>query len=433
MAASISPAQDVLLPLFGELALEEASSATTLLPYFVTEGGLLGLYTVVTVAAVRGFLRRPQRSRFNVSLMCACIVMYLLAATHLGISTWVIYTRQRHARDLLRSLTLCLGLRPDLAACNEATLFKDGGWPTGWPVTAKVYCELSVIAVGVDAAALVAILVHAYYAVRRLKVILSDAIVIWRACVLWPRHRVVQAVSIMLFLASLGTLVYGAFREVLSLSGTVLSWAINLWTTALVSWKAWRHHRNMRPFTAGHNAPTKVEKVLRVFVESGFLYTAGWTVIMIFSSYFTAVGSKNGGAAYLEDHSDLPNFLQNFTLSVFIQLVSIYPMLTIVLVDYTNSCYHPRALERLPGELDVYTESRDNTADRAIRLSLARVATTPGSSPVVDLEAVHKIDKHALPPASLRSSLQYAVVQRNGHRDVSRAPQLQSELCTEAP
>lgn len=62
--------------------------------------------------------------------MSACMAMYLLAAAHLGISTWSIHTRQRNARDLLRALTLCLGLRTDgahdFSSCNEATFVKDG-------------------------------------------------------------------------------------------------------------------------------------------------------------------------------------------------------------------------------------------------------------------------------------------------------------------
>ena len=93
-------------------------------------------------------------------------------------------------------------------------------------------------------------------------------------------------------------------------------------------------------------------------------------------------------------------------------------MLTLVLVDHTNSCYHPRALEGSSGKLDVYTESRDDVADRTARSS-ARAAAVSDTEPTIDLEATYRTDTHAPPSASLRSSLRYVVLQRSGSRDVS--------------
>lgn len=103
------------------------------------------------------------------------------------------------------------------------------------------------------------------------QIILSDAIVVWRAWIIWSHNRVVQAVSIGLLLGTLGKLpslyskitpvlrtetqvfsvlsarlecqvqrdVGSAFADYFGVGAWVLSWATNVWATLLIGFKAW--------------------------------------------------------------------------------------------------------------------------------------------------------------------------------------------------
>ncbi|KAI0310297.1 hypothetical protein OF83DRAFT_1178704 [Amylostereum chailletii] len=62
----------------------------------------------------------------------------------------------------------------------------------------------------------------------------------------------------------------------------VLSWATNMWSTTLISYKAWRHRRLITGNLRSRSIRSQAEKVMMLFVESGVLYCALWSVLVAY-------------------------------------------------------------------------------------------------------------------------------------------------------
>lgn len=191
------------------------------LPYFVAETVLFVLYSILTGFTAIIFLRRPKGTRFKQWTMHLCALMYLISTGHFCMST-VSFGLSRRGKS---------------------------------PV--EYFPEQIIILITVIA--------------------ISDVIVTWRAWVLWPCNRWVQVV---LGLCVLGDIVGLVLGGVVSLSagfpGAVASLATNVITTALISWKAWRHHKDIKVHLGAYVRRTRVEKTLLVFIESGLVYALLW-------------------------------------------------------------------------------------------------------------------------------------------------------------
>ncbi|TRM59644.1 hypothetical protein BD626DRAFT_633158 [Schizophyllum amplum] len=142
-------------------------------------------------------------------------------------------------------------------------------------------------------------------AVARINHILSDAIVTWRAWILWPGNRpVMYALALALFLTTVGgfsefgyTYVkYGPFSATSSLpdrtdniirvcASALLVVLTNLFSTTLVTIKVWQYRRDVKSHL-GHTTQTRVEKILLLLAESGVIYSAIWLA-------YLAVGFAN--------------------------------------------------------------------------------------------------------------------------------------------
>ncbi|KAI0066650.1 hypothetical protein BV25DRAFT_1415007 [Artomyces pyxidatus] len=118
--------------------------------------------------------------------------------------------------------------------------------------------------------------------------ILSDLVVVWRAWVLWDRPLHILGISALLSLGSIAAAITNialARTEGLQskswLAGlvlTLLSFATNVWATGLVAYKAWFHWRSVKAHLGKGTRRTRVEKMLVLLIESGFVYCIIWIV-----------------------------------------------------------------------------------------------------------------------------------------------------------
>ncbi|KAI5890038.1 uncharacterized protein SCHCODRAFT_01355554 [Schizophyllum commune H4-8] len=117
----------------------------------------------------------------------------------------------------------------------------------------------------------------------------SDIVVVHRAWVLWPNNRLAKGVLASYLSASLlGVIIdcilvirYGrdsglAPPAAETLAKTVPLLVTNLATTFLVGIRFWQYQHNIRRYLGPLTQRTKVEKVLVLFMESGFAYCLVW-------------------------------------------------------------------------------------------------------------------------------------------------------------
>ncbi|KAI0054803.1 hypothetical protein BV25DRAFT_1922360 [Artomyces pyxidatus] len=173
----------------------------------------------------------------------------------------------------------------------------------------------------------------------RINYILSDAIVVWRALVLWRsdfKISTILAVFMLGTIAAAGTDVglslaqlFGTHdivddqspvkggERALTLVGPTLG--TNIVATSLIAYKAWQHRTFIRDNLSQSNTATKVENVLGLLVESGIIYCIVWIFYLLAAfRLFTAVGFEviNG---------------------IMVQISGIYPTMIIILVCLQKS------------------------------------------------------------------------------------------------
>ncbi|KAI0320552.1 hypothetical protein OF83DRAFT_1169255 [Amylostereum chailletii] len=176
--------------------------------------------------------------------------------------------------------------------------------------------------------------------VLTINIVLSDAIVLWRAWILWSRNRVLSALSIALLVATLVTAAIDTHSACTGSSGQlfggdkvglavfILSFVTNVWSTSLIGFKAWQHRRVLKENLQAGSARTRVEKVLALLVESGAVYCVIWAYLVTYQ----IVG-------YFEDLNTAPASTLRFNKTGWnlltgglIQLIGIYPTIVVVLV-----------------------------------------------------------------------------------------------------
>ncbi|KAM5537428.1 hypothetical protein V8D89_008947 [Ganoderma adspersum] len=135
--------------------------------------------------------------------------------------------------------------------------------------------------------------------------ILGDAVVCWRACVVWRKNHLVKAISGVFLLATFilgvvdtvqgchpsessegedtpcifpGTLYEGLQ---IGIAACVLSLSTNLFATLLVAYKAWESRRRLRGYLIAKVGGSQAEKFF-VLIESGTIYSAIWAVIVAY-------------------------------------------------------------------------------------------------------------------------------------------------------
>ncbi|KAI0258521.1 hypothetical protein BC834DRAFT_1036327 [Gloeopeniophorella convolvens] len=146
--------------------------------------------------------------------------------------------------------------------------------------------------------------------ITRLNPILSDIVCAWRAVVIWRWDR---RVILILTTCILGTLAAAGYDLKLAIEvhpgsqdeqglqeGTVALVIVgpmlgtNLLSTSLIAWKAWEYRQHVRAHLRLGSPSQRVEKLLALLIESGFIYCLIWIIYLL-----TAFGVLPGSGSYI--------------------------------------------------------------------------------------------------------------------------------------
>ena len=188
-------------------------------------------------------------------MMLVCIAMYATATAHLVISARTLISEQQFARELLDFTTSCLSSQ-NATLCSSENIQHLQDPPPG-----QVDPSIPTALLSVNVSCIIPMNRPADDSLL-FQIVLGDSIVLWRAWILWARNRVLQLISLSLIISTTGsnqlrTRVVGILTDVIvtsslcsSTAGTAaegmwgmaafaLSWATNMWSTGLISCKAW--------------------------------------------------------------------------------------------------------------------------------------------------------------------------------------------------
>ncbi|EIM90635.1 uncharacterized protein STEHIDRAFT_165195 [Stereum hirsutum FP-91666 SS1] len=125
---------------------------------------------------------------------------------------------------------------------------------------------------------------------ERAQYLVSDAVVVWRACAIWSGNVAVYVGLGFCFTVTAVTSIFLAVLNVLTaeghkyttleknMLGTLPLLATNFFATALIAYKAWLYRRQIKQFLRTQRATRpRIQSVLALLVESGFIYLGYWT------------------------------------------------------------------------------------------------------------------------------------------------------------
>ncbi|KAI0259414.1 hypothetical protein BC834DRAFT_633397 [Gloeopeniophorella convolvens] len=228
---------------------------------YVAPAVSLGALSFLTFLAVIFLYRNGFRERANVAMLVIIVTMYIVSLTH-----FAVMMHQSFAVGEVQ-----MGTRTSQKWLNFPVIQK-------WMADAEGSTVL-------------------------FNVILSDAIVMWRAWVIWDKSKTVLAISSIFSLATaaigiwsvkgnggiassnqgIGVLPPSSAVGVLNtLVLCALSLSSNLWATTLVAWKAWIHRRWFKqlPENGGARASV-VGRTLFLLLESGAVYSLFWIFLIV--------------------------------------------------------------------------------------------------------------------------------------------------------
>ncbi|KAF8639291.1 hypothetical protein AX17_001602 [Amanita inopinata Kibby_2008] len=216
--------------------------------------------------------------------------------------------------------------------------------------------------------------------------ILGDSVVLWRTWALYHGERLIILVP---FLTWIGSTI-AAFFELgcdiktgwalldttpsassqgsqicarSDLSSFTLSYATNVFCTALIFHKAWRHRQAMKRFLGSARRRTQAEKIMTLLVESGLLYLAIYTLqaVPIYG------GSSPGSLVAWE-----------VVNAIIQQAFGMYPTAIVVLVELQKSLWDTDEISRELSDLRFDANSR--VAGTESDMSDTVAATTSGGT-----------------------------------------------------
>ncbi|KAI0717815.1 hypothetical protein C8T65DRAFT_694020 [Cerioporus squamosus] len=188
-----------------------------------------------------------------------------------------------------------------------------------------------------------------------INVFVGDAIVWWRASMIWRgRSRyAILCLCVVLLSATFALSVVdtcGACNILIvkdsegglgrlfagtkfGTAASILSLTTNLVATCLTWYKAWVHGRLLRQYLSEGSTMTSVERILILLTESGLAYGAIWVFVVAYQ-----VGEMNQ-AIYSDASSKVSYWLVAgyFVDGALVPLIAIYPMFIIVLVALKKS------------------------------------------------------------------------------------------------
>ncbi|ETW76290.1 hypothetical protein HETIRDRAFT_480361 [Heterobasidion irregulare TC 32-1] len=259
-----------------------------------------GVYTILIIFSTYHLVQKDMRSRANIIMLMATLVMFAVSTSHAALDMVIL---------IQQFVSIFIG-HPDLPL---ATRF--------------IVANNAVIGYEIGQTYL--------YTING---ILSDAVVVWRAWVLWQDNRKLVLAPLVLLLGSLCILcVQIGLQTASDLTDSIppnalnkvrtSSWALSLATntvaTSLIGYKAWSHRRFLKANLSHGSRKTKVEKVLAILVETGLFYCLQ-QAIMIGMGYIP-----------LPDNPRSP--VSSVLNGVSVHLAGIYPTMIIVLVNFQRS------------------------------------------------------------------------------------------------
>ncbi|KAF9064675.1 hypothetical protein BDP27DRAFT_1405225 [Rhodocollybia butyracea] len=116
--------------------------------------------------------------------------------------------------------------------------------------------------------------------------LLSDGIVVWRACSLFQQDRFWRLVLVVLMIANIGInvadCIWSDLHPNFQYKATILDWlslvlslVVNMVATILFACKAWKHHWYIAGLIGGlTHKVTRAENILNLLIESGAIFCA---------------------------------------------------------------------------------------------------------------------------------------------------------------
>ncbi|KAM5540743.1 hypothetical protein V8D89_005576 [Ganoderma adspersum] len=163
---------------------------------------------------------------------------------------------------------------------------------------------------------------------------IGDAIVWWRACVIW-QHKVVTCIGPLLRVPNGFDLniMYGSSG--FGPASLVLSFTTNILATSLIGYKAWEQRQLLKQHFAEARATSRVLKALALLTESGCMYSALLVLILafiLFIAYHADPPTTKGGPNYAFEV-----IANDFEYGCLVPLVAIYPTTIIAIVALKQS------------------------------------------------------------------------------------------------
>jgi len=177
-----------------------------------------------------------------------------------------------------------------------------------------------------------------YMCTAMLPPIISDAVVIWRAWVLFPERRWVMILPVSMLVGTTScTLAFIALslahkgsgkplNDMLYGSTFILSLSTNIIATLMITYKLWSHRKFLVKDLGLNRGQSAVQKVLDIMVESGFSYCA-LQIITVTLDYLPTAPELGSPFEYA-----VQVFLSSYTI-----LSAMYPTIVIVLVNSQRS------------------------------------------------------------------------------------------------
>ncbi|KAL1691692.1 hypothetical protein GGG16DRAFT_124650 [Schizophyllum commune] len=166
----------------------------------------------------------------------------------------------------------------------------------------------------------------------RIEYVLSDAIVVWRAWVIWSDSRIAKGI---LLLCTCGSLVGAILDAVWHITGKmhphpvpkaqpltmlILLMLTNVVATILVAIKVWQYFRDIKSALGLSARKSQVERVLVLLLESGCFYSVVWIS-------FLAVQATIGTSKFT---------VAELVASVVLSISGIYPTIVVLTAMYDN-------------------------------------------------------------------------------------------------
>ncbi|KAI1782903.1 hypothetical protein LXA43DRAFT_386233 [Ganoderma leucocontextum] len=329
----------------GNRALGQLSST-------LINASLYGVLTLSVLVAGASLMPRSWRDIRNISLLVATGAMYA------GTTIYFALRIRNLSHDMAAVYSNVISLLIDLQACYVSSVApSEAGLASTCPSTQDVsdlvgpsdlppqYC--------------------AGTAALTINAVLGNAILCWRACVVWPRRRMVPIVLGSLILAtcadtsaachgaeqedplrldgpSVGTFFVG---KSFGLAASSLSFVTVLAASSLICYKAWQRRADIRSrLREPGSTRSRMGRILALTIELGIVYCVIWAfVIGATTTMNQFLGGLEDPATGYEEivYTNNPtSFVQGFwvfDLGALTPVTAIYPLLLVVVVALNKS------------------------------------------------------------------------------------------------